>query len=94
MYAGQVVERCAVPRLFVEPQHPYTIGLLGSIPRLDHEQAQLSAIEGFVPDAAAMPAGCRFHPRCPFSVEKCRREEPPLMEVAKDHLASCWRAPL
>jgi peptide/nickel transport system ATP-binding protein len=94
MYAGQVVERCAVPRLFAEPHHPYTIGLLGSIPRLDHEQAQLSAIEGFVPDAAAMPAGCRFHPRCPFSVEKCRREEPPLMEVAKDHLASCWRAPL
>ena len=94
MYAGQVVERCAVPRLFAEPHHPYTIGLLGSIPRLDREQAQLSAIEGFVPDAAAMPAGCRFHPRCPFSVEKCRREEPPLMEVAKDHLASCWRAPL
>jgi peptide/nickel transport system ATP-binding protein len=94
MYAGQVVERCAVPRLFAEPHHPYTIGLLGSIPRLDHEQAQLSAIEGFVPDAAAMPAGCRFHPRCPFSVAKCRREEPPLMEVAKDHLASCWRAPL
>ena len=94
MYAGKVVERCAVPRLFAEPQHPYTIGLLGSIPRLDLEQERLSAIEGFVPDAAAMPKGCRFHPRCPFSIEKCRTEEPPLIEVTKGHLASCWRAPL
>jgi oligopeptide/dipeptide ABC transporter ATP-binding protein len=94
MYAGQVVERCAVPRLFAEPQHPYTIGLLGSIPRLDLAQERLAAIEGFVPDAAAMPKGCRFHPRCPFSIEKCRTEEPPLIEVTKGHLASCWRAPL
>ena len=94
MYAGKVVERCAVPRLFAEPQHPYTIGLLGSIPRLDLEQERLSAIEGFVPDAAAMPEGCRFHPRCPFSIEKCRKESPPLIEVTKDHFASCWRAPL
>ena len=94
MYAGQVVERCAVPRLFAEPQHPYTVGLLGSIPRLDLEQERLAAIEGFVPDAAAMPKGCRFHPRCPFSIEKCRTEEPPLIEVTKGHLASCWRARL
>src|SRR5687768_8915426 len=94
MYAGQVIERCAVPRLFAEPQHPYSIGLLGSIPRLHLEQQRLSAIEGFVPDAAAMPEGCRFHPRCPFSVEKCRREEPPLLELSKDHFAACWRAPL
>jgi peptide/nickel transport system ATP-binding protein len=94
MYAGQVVERCAVPRLFAEPQHPYTVGLLGSIPRLDLEQERLAAIEGFVPDAAAMPKGCRFHPRCPFSIDKCRTEEPPLIEVTKGHLASCWRAPL
>ena len=54
MYAGRVIERCAVPKLFAEPQHPYTIGLLGSIPRLDADQERLSAIEGFVPDAAAM----------------------------------------
>jgi oligopeptide/dipeptide ABC transporter ATP-binding protein len=94
MYAGKVVERCAVPRLFAEPQHPYTVGLLGSIPRLDLEQERLSAIEGFVPDAAAMPEGCRFHPRCPFSVEKCRREEPPLSEISPNHFAACWRAPL
>ena len=94
MYAGQVIERCAVPRLFAEPQHPYTIGLLGSIPRLHLEQERLSAIEGFVPDAAAMPQGCRFHPRCPFSVEKCRKEAPPLAEITQHHFVSCWRAPL
>jgi oligopeptide/dipeptide ABC transporter ATP-binding protein len=94
MYAGMVVERCAVPWLFAEPQHPYTIGLLGSIPRLDLEQERLSAIEGFVPDAAAMPEGCRFHPRCPFSIEKCRQEQPPLTEITPHHFAACWRAPL
>jgi oligopeptide/dipeptide ABC transporter ATP-binding protein len=94
MYAGKVAERCAVPRLFAEPQHPYTIGLLGSIPRLDLEQEHLSAIEGFVPDAAAMPEGCRFHPRCPFSIERCRKESPELKEVIPGHFVACWRAPL
>ena len=94
MYAGKVIERCPVARVFSEPQHPYTIGLLGSIPRLHLEQERLSAIEGFVPDAAAFPQGCRFHPRCPFAVEKCRNEVPPLMEISPSHFAACWRAPL
>ena len=94
MYAGKVVERCAVERLFSEPQHPYTVGLLGSIPRLHLEQKRLSAIEGIVPDAAAFPSGCRFHPRCPFAVEQCRNEEPPLTTIKPDHAAACWRAPL
>ena len=94
MYAGQVIERCAVERLFAEPQHPYTIGLLGSIPRLHLEQERLSAIEGFVPDAATPPPGCRFHPRCPFAVAKCREEVPPLMEITPGHYAACWLAPL
>ena len=94
MYAGKVIERCAAPRLFAEPQHPYTVGLLGSIPRLHLEQSRLAAIEGFVPDAAAFPEGCRFHPRCPFAIDKCRREIPPLAEVSENHLAACWRAPL
>jgi peptide/nickel transport system ATP-binding protein len=94
MYAGQVIERCSVARLFAEPQHPYTIGLLGSIPRLHLERERLDAIEGFVPDAAALPAGCRFHPRCPFAVDRCRQEVPPLLEVAKEHQAACWLAPL
>jgi len=94
MYAGQVIERCSAERLFAEPQHPYTIGLLGSIPRLHLEQDRLSAIEGFVPDAAALPAGCRFHPRCPFAVDKCRQELPPLMDITPGHQAACWLAPL
>ncbi|MGH8673574.1 MAG: ABC transporter ATP-binding protein [Burkholderiales bacterium] len=94
MYAGKVIERCAAERLFAEPQHPYTVGLLGSIPRLHLDQERLSAIEGFVPDAAALPSGCRFHPRCPFAVEKCLQEIPPLMEITPDHHAACWRAPL
>jgi len=94
MYAGQVIERCAAARLFAEPQHPYTIGLLGSVPRVHIEQERLSAIEGFVPDAASPPAGCRFHPRCPFAVEKCRQETPPLGEITPGHYAACWLAPL
>ena len=94
MYAGQVIERCEVRRLFAEPQHPYTIGLLGSIPRLHLEQERLTAIEGMVPDAAAFPPGCRFHPRCPFAVAKCRAEIPPLLEIHDGHFAACWRAPL
>jgi oligopeptide/dipeptide ABC transporter ATP-binding protein len=94
MYAGQIVERCAAAALFAEPHHPYTIGLLGSIPRLDLEQRRLSAIEGTVPDAAAMPTGCRFHARCPFAVERCLKETPPLTEITAKHFVSCWRAPL
>ena len=94
MYAGKVVERCAAERLFAEPQHPYTIGLLGSIPRLHLAQARLSAIEGVVPDPVAFPQGCRFHPRCPFAVDKCRAEVPPLIKVSENHGAACWRAPL
>ncbi len=94
MYAGKVVERCPAASLFAEPQHPYTIGLLGSIPRLHLEQQRLSAIEGIVPDAAAFPQGCRFHPRCPFAVEKCRTEQPLLKQIKQHHFAACWRAPL
>ncbi|HSA89392.1 MAG TPA: ABC transporter ATP-binding protein [Burkholderiales bacterium] len=94
MYAGQVVERCAAARLFSEPQHPYTVGLLGSIPRLHLQQERLSAIEGIVPDAAAFPQGCRFHPRCPFAVDQCRSEVPVLKEIRTGHYAACWRAPL
>jgi len=89
MYAGRIIEQAPVQRLFAEPQHPYTVGLLGSIPRLHLERERLAAIEGFVPDAAALPQGCRFHPRCPFKVERCEREAPLLNEGV-----ACWRAPL
>jgi len=94
MYAGRVVERAKVADLFAQPQHPYTIGLLGSIPRLDVEQDRLAAIEGQVPNPLAPVGGCRFHPRCPFVVERCRSEEPPISDVGGGHLAACWRVPL
>jgi peptide/nickel transport system ATP-binding protein len=94
MYAGRIVETAGVDRLFAEPQHPYTIGLLGSIPRLHQELARLPAIEGQVPDPRAPPPGCRFAPRCPFATEKCRREEPPLRMIAPGHQARCWYAPM
>ncbi len=93
MYAGRIVERASAARLFAEPQHPYTIGLLGSIPRLHRQRRRLAAIEGQVPGGAARFEGCRFRPRCPFAVERCR-EEPSLAKVGAAHLAACWRAPL
>jgi peptide/nickel transport system ATP-binding protein len=94
MYGGRIVERAPVAALFAEPQHPYTVGLLGSIPQLHLDQSRLAAIEGQVPGPESTVRGCRFHPRCPFVVERCRREDPPLMEVAPGHAAACWRAPL
>jgi peptide/nickel transport system ATP-binding protein len=94
MYAGKVVERADVATLFADPQHPYTVGLLGSIPKLHADQPRLATIEGMVPNPLDMPSGCRFNPRCPFAVEKCRAAEPPLAEVKPGHFAACWRAPL
>ena len=94
MYAGRIVERAPVARLYAEPQHPYTIGLLGAIPRLDAERARLTAIEGQVPLGPAALPGCRFEPRCPFAVERCTREDPALSAAGVSHQAACWRAPL
>ena len=94
MYAGRIVESASVAALFAEPQHPYTVGLLGSIPRLDLEQTRLAAIEGQVPNPMAPVDGCRFHPRCPFAIERCRREDPPLLDMGDGHRSACWRAPL
>jgi oligopeptide/dipeptide ABC transporter ATP-binding protein len=94
MYAGRIVESASVAALFAGPQHPYTVGLLGSIPRLDLEQTRLAAIEGQVPNPMAPVEGCRFHPRCPFAFERCRREDPPLLDLGDGHRSACWRAPL
>jgi len=94
MYAGRIVERAGVARLFAEPQHPYTIGLLGSIPRLHLEQDRLAAIEGQVPGPFSAGAGCRFEPRCPFAVDRCRAEAPFLSDLSQNHKAACWKAPL
>ena len=94
MYAGQIVERAPVKRLFEAAQHPYTIGLLGAIPELDRRRARLATIEGTVPDLSATLAGCRFAPRCPFAEDRCRADAPVLREVEPGHEAACWRAPL
>ena len=94
MYAGRIVERAAAPRLFAHPEHPYTVGLLGAMPRLDGERERLASIEGQVPSPLRVMAGCRFEPRCPFAVERCRREAPVLREVGARHLVACWRSPL
>jgi oligopeptide/dipeptide ABC transporter ATP-binding protein len=91
MYAGQVVETAPTTALFARPGHPYTEGLMESIPRLDRPRARLHSIPGSVPAATAWPSGCRFHPRCPFAWEKCRTEEPPLLETGTEgHTARCW----
>ena len=92
MYAGQIVECAATQALFARPRHPYTHGLLRSIPRLDDEQERLDIIPGVVPDARVFPAGCRFAPRCPLADDRCRAEAPPLAEVEAGHWASCWKA--
>jgi peptide/nickel transport system ATP-binding protein len=94
MYAGRIVEQAPVARLFAEPQHPYTIGLLGAVPRLDAPAERLAVIEGAVPNPLAPPPGCRFHPRCPFVVPRCRGEAPALVELEPGHEAACWQAPL
>ncbi len=94
MYAGRVAERASAMELFGSPQHPYTLGLLGSVPRLDEDRETLLAIEGAVPPPFALPKGCRFHPRCPFAIEACTIAPPALEEVAPGHLAACLRAPV
>jgi len=94
MYAGRIVEHASAEALFAQPQHPYTVGLLGSIPRLDLEQERLPAIEGLVPNPLDPVPGCRFHPRCPFGIDRCRQEDPPLLAQGDRHVSACWRAPL
>ena len=94
MYAGEVVERAGVDALFATPQHPYTVGLLGSIPRLDRRSSHLATIEGMVPNMAALPEGCRFAARCPFAEAACSMAPPPLAEVSPGHWSRCIRAPL
>ncbi len=94
MYAGRIVEHAPAAQLFAVPQHPYTIGLLGSIPKLHLEQERLAVIQGQVPGAFSLLSGCRFQPRCPFAVEKCQRDDPALAAIVQGHEAACWRAPL
>ncbi|MGE5590925.1 MAG: ABC transporter ATP-binding protein [Bacillota bacterium] len=104
MYAGKVVEEADVVSLFQKPLHPYTEGLLKSIPRLSSSRGgsaasggtalggreKLHVIEGVVPNPQRLPSGCRFHPRCPYAQEVCRQQEPPLVEAGPGRQVACW----
>jgi oligopeptide/dipeptide ABC transporter ATP-binding protein len=91
MYAGRVIETATAPELYANPRHPYTLGLLRSVPRLDQvRKEKLDPIEGMPPDLVHMDAGCPFRPRCRFAVERCKTENPPLISVAEAHQAACW----
>jgi oligopeptide/dipeptide ABC transporter ATP-binding protein len=92
MYAGEIVEEAPVERLFAAPAHPYTSLLLKSIPPIGEKRETLFAISGTPPVPGAMPAGCRFHPRCPFAVARCREAPPILAPAAGGGSVSCWRA--
>jgi len=91
MYAGNVVEKAGVRELFREPAHPYTMGLLGSIPRLNEDSKRLQSIEGVVPSPFNMPKGCRFSPRCGHAMDICREREPVFAKIADGHHVSCWK---
>jgi len=92
MYAGRIVEEGPVEQIFKSPQHPYTWSLLRSVPRVDEARKdRLVSIKGLPPDLSHSPPGCKFHPRCPFVIDKCKDEpEPPLGEVATNQVARCW----
>jgi peptide/nickel transport system ATP-binding protein len=93
MYAGRIVESARVRDLFARPAHPYTRGLLDSIPKTEGPvRRRLRAIEGIVPDMRALPPGCRFADRCPMRVERCTEQEPDLLPVGDDHSSRCWRS--
>ena len=91
MYAGKIIEMAAAKTLYSDPRHPYTLGLLKSVPRLDQaRKAKLEPIEGVPPDLMNVPQGCPFYPRCTYRTERCAEEMPPLTLVDEKHYAACW----
>jgi len=92
MYAGEVVEQAEVDELFAKPQHPYTEGLMHSMPHIGHDQERLNVIPGTVPAPTEWPAGCRFRDRCPYSWDRCEREHPPLYQIGTGHVSRCHLA--
>ncbi len=90
MYCGRVVEKADVKSLFATPSHPYTKGLLGSIPKLGEAVEELEVIPGNVPNPKYMPKGCKFAPRCSYAFEKCQTEEPGFFDIGNGHLCKCW----
>ncbi|WP_112662301.1 ABC transporter ATP-binding protein [Microvirga flavescens] len=95
MYAGRIVETGSVSDVFDDPQHPYTLGLLGSTPKISEDAKRLVAIKGSVPPLFRMPTGCRFHPRCDFCIAECKIEGASRMsEISEGHFVACIRAPV
>lgn len=92
MYAGKVVEKAPADDIYHDPGHPYTVGLLQAMPRLDDTRPRLDAISGVPPDLRDPPQGCAFHPRCPIAIDRCREEEPPLQEHKPGRDVACWNA--
>jgi oligopeptide/dipeptide ABC transporter ATP-binding protein len=91
MYAGRIIEQASAAELYANPRHPYTLGLLRSVPRLDEpRRARLAPIEGQPPDLTRLPAGCAFSPRCSFRVERCTEAVPPLIALDAAHGSACW----
>jgi oligopeptide transport system ATP-binding protein len=93
MYGGRIVENALVHDIYRAPAHPYTKGLLDSIPRVDQKGQELYAIKGMPPNLLAMPSGCAFHPRCPYRQDNCVTEAPPLYEIGPTRSSAChyWR---
>jgi peptide/nickel transport system ATP-binding protein len=96
MYGGRKVEEAPVSALFRRPRHPYTVGLLGSVPRVDRSgqprQARLAEIPGMLPGLGTRTPGCMFAPRCALATDECRSAVPPLEEKAPRHAAACWHS--
>jgi peptide/nickel transport system ATP-binding protein len=92
MYAGEVVEQAEVDELFAKPHHPYTEGLMHSMPHIGHDQERLNVIPGTVPAPTEWPAGCRFRDRCPYSWDLCGSEHPPLYQIGSGHVSRCHLA--
>ena len=91
MYAGKIVEKGTADDIYDDPRHPYTIGLMASVPQLDQDvKKRLVPIEGQPPDLANLPIGCAFHPRCKFAFKQCREQVPPLESVGGEHEKACW----
>ena len=91
MYAGRIVESGSVVRVYREPAHPYTRGLMDALPKLGVRQKRLFQIEGEPPDLCGLPSGCHFHPRCTLADDRCRREYPPMIDLPSGGRAACWR---
>ncbi|MCK4433083.1 MAG: ABC transporter ATP-binding protein, partial [Methanomicrobia archaeon] len=90
MYAGKIIEHGSVEAIFENPLHPYTVGLNKAIPRLDVDTEKLQIIEGTVPNLIEIPSGCKFHPRCPYAMDVCKKEEPTLKKREKNHFSRCY----